>query len=183
MKFFLPIFRTLSEAKGAIGVGVLLFAAGAILGALFSDLSQPMLASLQAVAQELAGLGAAELALRIFARNATAAVIAVLAGSLFGVVPALAAVGNGLLTGGVLVLVPGEVWKVLPHGIFELPAIFAAWGLGLWIGLWPFGPDRLRRLRCRLIAAVRALFGLIFPLLVVAAVIEAIAAVHLYRSL
>jgi hypothetical protein len=58
--------------------------------------------------------------------------------------------------------------------------MFTAWGLGLWTGQWPLGADPLRRLRQRLVAAVRAYIGAILPLLAVAAVIEAVAAHHFF---
>lgn len=77
----------------------------------------------------------------IFINNAVKALVIMLLGFLFGVVPIFFLVLNGYVAGVVIyVIVSAEgVGKViaglLPHGIFELPAIFIAAGYGLWLGI------------------------------------------------
>ena len=66
-----------------------------------------------------------------------------IAGVIFGVFPILGAIGNGYLLGFVAVnavKVDGVIslWRIFPHGIFELPAVFISLGLGLRLGSFIF---------------------------------------------
>ncbi|MBE0598563.1 MAG: stage II sporulation protein M [Desulfuromonadales bacterium] len=181
--FYQQIYHDLRLARELIWSAILLFVAGIGVGLLVPAVSQPILQQFQEIVSGLLGRSAAELVVAIFFRNAVAAAIALLAGVAFGLLPAAAAVTNGLLFGAVIAIAPGEVWKVLPHGIFELPAMFITWGLGLWIGLWFSGPGRLARLQQRLTIGLRLYLGLILPLLGVAALIEGALAVLLWWQL
>ena len=67
---------------------------------------------------------------------------------LFGIIPILSVCSNGLLH-GVLYRQAAEAlgdwkaaWKVLPHGILEIPALLIAASYGLWLGM-----NVLRRMR------------------------------------
>ena len=92
-------------------------------------------------------------------------------------IPVCAAVANGLLL-GLIVSFIGEVayaklvFLLIPHGIFEWPAMFIAWGLGLWKGLG----HRMNRVELSFMERVKkvnlAYFTFVFPLLVIAAVVE-----------
>lgn len=85
------------------------------------------------------GLNALELVQFIMANNMQSAFIGMLFGIGLGVIPFSILVVNGYILGfvanktvgveGVLIL-----WRLLPHGIFEIPAILISVGLGLRLG-------------------------------------------------
>ena len=115
--------------------------------------------------------------IKIFLRNLVASYAVACIISLWGIIPACAAVANGLLL-GLIASFMGEVaytklaFLLIPHGIFEWPAMFVAWGLGLWKGLG----HRMNRVELGFMERVKkvnlAYFTIVFPLLVIAAVIE-----------
>jgi uncharacterized membrane protein SpoIIM required for sporulation len=55
--------------------------------------------------------------------------------------------------------------------MFELPAVFISWGLGIWMGTWWLGRRDISA-KEKLKKALRIFFVIVLPLLVVAAVIE-----------
>ncbi len=117
----------------------------------------------------------------IFGNNLGKTAIAMVAGVLFGIVPLLMLIVNGYLIGivggrillneGLLVVLGGLV----PHGIFEIPAIIIALSWGIWIGarfsarLFRKGGSITKALRVAVISYVR----LVAPLLLAAALVEA----------
>jgi hypothetical protein len=65
--------------------------------------------------------------------------------------------------------------KVLPHGVFELPALLIAASYGLWLGVTVFRRIRGKEsilLRFHIEHAFRRYFAIVFPLLIIAAAIE-----------
>jgi stage II sporulation protein M len=74
--------------------------------------------------------------LQIFAHNLITTYLTICLVVLFGIIPAYIAVFNGLITGRVIAKVLGvsgsEIAVILiPYGIFELPAMMIAWGIGI----------------------------------------------------
>lgn len=123
------------------------------------------------------GLDALELLWFIFSNNVTSAVSSLFLGLLFGVFPLFNAIFNGALLGYVYSkAVPiagfGVIWKILPHGIFELPAIFISLGLGLHLGMSIFTRNKLKTVKERFIGSLKAFLAVVVPLLMLAAIIE-----------
>jgi stage II sporulation protein M len=170
------IRQTLRMASPLIGVALVLFTLATITGLLRPQLASGILDAFAEIAADLLQRSTPELILAIFVRNGMAAVLSIFLGIFFGIVPAAAILFNGLLFGAVVQMAPGDIWRVLPHGIFELPAMFIVWGLGLWVGQWFLQPPRLEHLKDRLGRSLKVLLFLILPLLAVAAVIEGLAA-------
>lgn len=115
----------------------------------------------------------------IFIRNVTVAIMSAFLGALLGLVPVLSAISNGMLLGAVISLAAGsnqltKLWLIIPHGIFELPAIIIAWGLGMWYGAWFFRKDKNETMRDRGLKVSLALFRYCVPLLIIAAIIEGV---------
>ena len=175
------VIHILREARRQIAVSLVLFILAGIGGALYPHIGDAALANFAEYVREFLEKNTPDLILAIFLRNAAAAGTAIVLGIFFGIVPVAAISVNGILFGAVLRLMPAESWRLLPHGVFELPAMFIAWGLGLWVGLWIMEAPRWQHLKERLTASLRVYLMLILPLLVVAAVIEGIAA-HIYRG-
>jgi stage II sporulation protein M len=175
------IKQTLRMASPLIAVSLVLFLLATVTGLLRPDLAGGILSAFQEIAEDLLQRSTPELIFAIFLRNGTAAVLSIFLGIAFGILPAAAILINGLLFGAVLQMAPGDIWRVLPHGIFELPAMFMAWGLGLWVGQWFLQPPRLEHLKDRLGRSLKVLLLLILPLLALAAVIEGLAAALYFR--
>lgn len=126
--------------------------------------------------QDLSG---PELTAYIFVNNLSASFTGLILGILLGIFPIFGAILNGYLLGfvsaisveaaGIFIL-----WRLLPHGIFELPAIFISLGLGFKLG-WTLISKREREyFKDHLLQSLKVLFFIIVPLLVIAAIIEGI---------
>ncbi len=171
----------LQDAGGFIAMAVFFFLIGGVVGFFSPGMGRQLVESFGELVQGLVGRGPLELMLIIFLRNAMVGLLSILLGVALGIFPLFAAVTNGMLLGAVLGLFPGEAWRVIPHGVFELPAIFIAWGLGLWCGAWLFQARRSVLIKDRLRRSLRAFAGLVLPLLLVASVVEVLG-VLLLRS-
>jgi stage II sporulation protein M len=168
----------LSEVKFCIYFGIILFLSGAVIGYLRPGFFMGLLGALHGMAERLRESSAPAIIITIFIQNSFAAFLAIWLGLIVGIVPFIGAVTNGILLGVVLAMVGNGMTMLiglLPHGIFELPAIFIAWGLGFWRGMWPFHENRKAVYRDRTRKAHFVFFTLIVPLLLIAAVIEGLA--------
>lgn len=126
---------------------------------------------------QIEGMGAFDLVTFIFQNNVKSAFFALFFGVFLGVIPVINAVFNGIVLGYVLngvwkVAGFGEFWRLLPHGIFELPAIFISLGLGIKLGMFVFAKKKIKELKSRFIKSMIVFLMIVLPLLVVAAVIE-----------
>jgi stage II sporulation protein M len=128
----------------------------------------------------LEGLNTWEVMGFIFFNNLKASFFALLFGIGFGVFPIITGVINGYLVGfvareaarveGILVL-----WRLLPHGIFELPAVFFCIGMGMKIGFSLFGKKNTKNnLKRNLKESLRFFAFVVIPLLIIAGIIEGI---------
>ncbi len=115
----------------------------------------------------------------ILSRNAVALFLMVFLGMVFSIFPLLALFANGFIVGAALLYAPLSWWQLLPHGIFEIPAIFIAAAYGIWLGFWPFASARDDGLRRRLKTCSFAYIRVILPLLVFAALIESLLITHM----
>jgi stage II sporulation protein M len=141
---------------------------------------------LERIFTEARTLTGIDLFLFIFLNNVKAAFLGMIGGILFGIVPLLVAGVNGVVIGYVGALVTaregfGELWRLLPHGIFELPALFFSLALGLRLGMLAWGevqgvidgkkhPSLLEGVR----EALLLFCVIILPLLLLAGIIESL---------
>jgi stage II sporulation protein M len=98
-------------------------------------------------------------------------------GIVLGIFPVISAIANGYVLGFVSSLSVStsgitSLWRIFPHGIFELPAIFISLGLGLKLGTFLFQKKKLQAFKHYLINSLRAFLLIIVPLLIIAAIIE-----------
>lgn len=98
-------------------------------------------------------------------------------GYLLGIIPFFLSFVNGVVLGFVMskvYLVSGfsDFWRLLPHGIFELPAVFISLGLGLRLGTFLFSENPVIEFKRRFIGSVKVFLTIVIPLLVIAAIIE-----------
>ncbi len=123
------------------------------------------------------GLDALELLWFIFSNNVTSALSVLFLGTILGIFPLFNAIFNGTILGYVYSkAVPiagfGVIWRILPHGIFELPAIFISLGLGLHLGVSFLSRKGLSSLKDKLKNSLKVFLALVVPLLMLAAIIE-----------
>jgi stage II sporulation protein M len=119
-------------------------------------------------------------AVKLFINNLQVSMILFAGGATFGVLTCVILLSNGLLVGGVIELVrqqQGLVYAaaaILPHGIFEVPAILTAGALGIHLGvlLWHELHGRGDAAAGALVLA-RIFGAVVIPFLAVAAFIEA----------
>lgn len=167
--------QIISEARRYIFVCVAVFACGAVAGYGFPSRFAGLVEGIYSLAGQLSVSSAPVVILTLFLQNSSSALVAVWLGAALGLVPIFGALANGIILGAVLTATGSGLKafiSLLPHGVFELPAIFIAWGLGLWRGMWVFEPERKRAYKERGRKAWYVFFTLVLPLLAVAAVIE-----------
>ena len=113
----------------------------------------------------------------IFFNNIQSAFFGMIFGVLLGLFPVISAIANGYVLGFVAsfsVNIEGisVLWRLFPHGIFELPAIFISLGLGLKIMTFIFEKNKLKTLKIYIKNSLRTFLFIVIPLLIIAAVIE-----------
>jgi stage II sporulation protein M len=113
----------------------------------------------------------------IILNNLQSTLFGILFGIVFGIFPILSAIGNGYILGFVASISVesggiSTLWKILPHGVFELPAIFISLGLGIKLGTFIFRKKKSESLRNLLVNSLRVFLLIIVPLLITAGIIE-----------
>jgi len=109
----------------------------------------------------------------IFLNNAFTCFIDILTGPLVGIVPLFSAFVNGGIVGwfvqkeGAIVLI-----AIIPHGVFEIPAFLISAAIGLRLGREVFRSRDERDLGGEMKRGLWVFLTLIFPLLLIAAIIE-----------
>jgi stage II sporulation protein M len=127
------------------------------------------------IINETSGMSWIQLISFIFFNNLKSSFFGMIFGIFFGIFPSLVALFNGYILGfvsnesvqtnGIFVL-----WKLLPHGIFELPAVFISLGLGIKLASKLF--ERKGKFGENFINASRVFLFVVIPLLIIAAIIE-----------
>lgn len=134
----------LKESKRFIFIIALLFLIFVLIGFIIpapESVTQRILTLIEEILEKTEGMGLIELIWFIFWNNLRVSFIGMISGILFGILPLLTCISNGYLLGFVSSFVASQdgftsLWRVFPHGIFELPAVFISLGLGLLIGYW-----------------------------------------------
>jgi len=159
-----------------------MFAVAFVVG-LLAPLSarQPVNEAFQVFFDQFKGVAGGTLFFFILFHNVMASLLLVASGLLLGIIPILAICSNGFIL-GVMYRHAAEMagyskaaLKVLPHGIFEIPALLLAASYGLWLGVTVVRRMRGKEstsLRVHIEHAFRRYFAVLFPLLIVAAGIE-----------
>lgn len=140
---FVKVFREslsyLRKIKTYIYLAAGLFLFGAIIGFFSSSQLGFLDELLKNLAKQAEGLNTREIIWFIFQNNLKSAFFTMILGVFLGIFPVINALTNGVLLGYVFSRVSAidgwvSLWKIFPHGIFELPAVFIAMGLGMSMG-------------------------------------------------
>ncbi len=170
----------LKESKNFIYIIIAVFFVFVLIGFFVpapDSLVEQILRFIEELIEQTKGMSRGGLIKFIFLNNLQSSFYGMMLGILLGIFPILAAIANGYLlgfvssmsveNGGFLVL-----WRLLPHGIFELPAIFISLGLGLKFGTFIFQKRKLEIFKEYFFNSLRVFFLIILPLLIIAGIIE-----------
>lgn len=120
----------------------------------------------------------------IFINNLFASVMGLLFGILFCIVPFFILVSNGYLLGYIIKRIIEKIglsdgiislWRLLPHGIFEIPAVMISLGFGFKLGVNFFQAltkGSFKNFKKEIFYSLNVLIFVILPLLFIAAIIE-----------
>ena len=171
----------IKESKNYIWFSLILFFLASFIGYFFPVFfSEQILEMIRELIDKTEGLDGIELIRFIFLNNTQSSFFALFLGVFFGIIPFFILIVNGYVLGFVANIVVGEeglfvLWKLLPHGIFEIPAVLISIGLGLRLGmflLFYHGKGKWKEFKSWLNDSLRVFVFVVVPLLVIAAIIE-----------
>jgi stage II sporulation protein M len=174
-------FKYIAESRNYIYFVMLIFLVFLFLGFVFipknPELSNLVNQTLKNIVLRTAGLSGVNLILFIFINNLAVSFFCMFSGVVFGIYPVLVSVVNGSVLGYVFSKVldvagPLNLLAILPHGIFELPAVFISFGLGVKLGTFFISKNPKNEFVRRLVGSIKVFFFVIMPLLILAAIIE-----------
>jgi uncharacterized membrane protein SpoIIM required for sporulation len=169
--------KTISQARNCIFVAIVLYCCAIFVGWIYADNFSFLEEQIKKLAAQFAGKDAITFIFKIFLHNLIATYVAMCLLVFFGTVPATIAILNGLILGWLLANPVGmpevNMFVVLiPHGIFEWPAMLIACGIGIWRGVgYRFSEDP-GTWKERWQTANKVFFTITLPLLLIAAIIE-----------
>lgn len=174
--------RFIKESKRYIYFSFLLFFFFGLIGFLFPIFfKEQILEMIKELISKTYGLSVFELVGFIFKNNLTSSFFAIFLGIFFGLFPIFILILNGYLLGFVSYSVVSQdsifvLWRLLPHGIFEIPAIMISAGLGLKLGLSLFYKIIGKKINFIeiLINSFKVFVFIIIPLLFIAGIIEGV---------
>ena len=186
-KFFYGNFKlalkSLGQIKSYVLFSFVLFFVFSILGYIFPQpFEKQVLDLIKQLLEQTKGLNGFELIFFIISNNIKSAFFGLLFGVLFAIIPLGILIVNGYVLGFVAnKAVKLEsifvLWKLLPHGIFEIPAIMISIGVGIRLGLFLFlyhGNNKRKEFWKWFKNALRIFIFIVVPLLVIAGIIEGI---------
>lgn len=142
----------------------------------FPELKKMVLEAGGVASQENHNRSLLSVIVNIFAHNAAGSLIVLFSGVLCFILPISAVIANGYVAGCVVIphLSLSLIGLLIPHGVFELPALILTYSYGIWLGLWPFNRDRIKTVKLRLKQCTAIYFCGVVPLLIIGATIEGI---------
>jgi len=173
-------WKYIKESKNFIYISIGIFFAFFILAFFVSpteEILNYIFTFIQELLEKTQGMSATELISFIFINNLKSSFFGMVFGIALGVFPILALIANGYLLGFVSSLTVVEygvlsLWRILPYGIFELPAIFISLGIGLKLGSFVFQKKKQKSFRDFLLNSLRVFLFIVVPLLIIAGIIE-----------
>ena len=179
-KEFNKSLNYIKESKNFIYIVIAIFFFFAFVGFFIptpDSISEQLLKFIQELMEKTAGMNQWELIQYIFLNNLQSSFFGLVLGVFFGIFPIITTIVNGYILGFVSIKVVSVegifvLWRLFPHGIFELPAVFISLGLGLKFGSFIFQKKKFDSLKDYFVNSLRVFFFIVFPLLVIAAIIE-----------
>ena len=173
-------WKYIKESKNFIYAILIIFFLFILIGAFVPTpgiLEQKILEIIEELLRKTENMSAAALVKFIFFNNLQSSFLGLFLGIGFGFFSLATGIINGYILGFVMLRSTQAegaliLWRILPHGIFELPALFISLGLGLRLGTFIFKKNKMEVLKKYFFESVRVFVFVIFPLLLVAAIIE-----------
>ena len=179
-KTYYESFKYIHESRNFIYLSIGLFFGASIISFLFpvpQSVLEQINEFIRKLLEETRGMGQTDLIKFIFLNNIQSSFFGMLFGAFLGIFPALILLVNGYLLGFVSSIIIKEegilvLWRLFPHGIFELPAVFISTGLGLKFGTFIIQKNKSDSFKKYLWNSIRAFLLIVVPLLIIAAIIE-----------
>jgi len=177
--------KTISEARYCIIFALILYCCSAVAGWFYGDNFEFLENQIRELTKQFADKSALVFIAKVFVRNLFATYLVMCVVSIYGVFTSLSAIFNGLLLGWVAlkfsgVSGPNFFLMLIPHGVFEWPAMMIGWGIGIWRGVgYRFSEEQSSYFQ-RWKKANKVFFTVIVPLLIIAAIIEG--RFHLFKD-
>ena len=170
----------LKDSKKFIWIVIWIFIASALIGFFIPApeiISQKIFEFIKEILLKTDGMSQSQLISFIFLNNVQSSFYGMIFGVFIGIFPIIFIAVNGYLLGFVanLAIQDGGIfslWRIFPHGIFELPAVFISFALGLRIGVSIFNRKKFRKFNENFISCLKVFVLIIIPLLIIAAIIE-----------
>lgn len=173
------VWGYLKESRIYFWIIAALFLIAIVIGVIFPVFFQEFIKQLiENLAEKTKDMGFFQLFLFILENNVMTAFLGLLLGLILGLLPLLLVMFNGYVLGFVSGKVAGVegsgvLLRLLPHGIFEIPALVISLGLGLKLGMFLFSRKPGKQLAYDLENSLRVFIFVIIPLLLIAGLIEA----------
>jgi stage II sporulation protein M len=179
---FLSSLRYISTSKRYIYFSLALFIAASIIGFLFPGwFEEQILKLIEELIKKTEDMGTFELIRFIMLNNIRSSFIALITGVFLGIIPLIITITNGYVIGFVAnktISIGGitVLWRLLPHGVFEIPAVIISIGIGFRLGMFFIVSKKrnLRELWKELVSALKVFLLVIIPLLIIAGIIEGV---------
>lgn len=175
-------FDYIKESKNYIYGIIVIFLLFALLGfvvPLPEEIKVALIEYFKELVKETEGFNSREMIFFLFQNNVSASFFGLLLGVFMGIFPIFNSILNGFVLGFASKLSVVEngvfsLWRLFPHGIFELPALFISLGLGLKLGTFIFEKEKGKSFRIFFEKSIKTFIFVIVPLLILAAIIEGI---------
>jgi len=170
----------IKSCKNFIYIIIAVFFGFALFGFIFpipAELEKVIMNFLQELLEQTKDFNQIEMIEFIFLNNLQSSFFGLVLGAVFGIFPVLSSLVNGYVVGFVaLKTIQTEdilvLWRLFPHGIFELPAVFISLGMGLKFGTFIFQKNKKRTFKNYFWNSLRVFLFVVIPLLIIAAIIE-----------
>jgi stage II sporulation protein M len=177
---YIKSWNYIKDSRNFIYTVIILFFIFAFIGFFApvpEEISKEIMDYIKKILEEIKDFGRFEMIKFIFLNNIQSSFASIIFGFLLGILPFLAAIFNGYLIGFVASMAVDQagvssLLNLLPHGIFELPAIFISLGLGLKFGSFLFKKNKSESFKEYFFEGLRVFVFIVLPLLIIAAIIE-----------
>jgi stage II sporulation protein M len=175
-------FNYLKECKKFIFAIIIIFIIFSFIGFFVPtppQIEEAIITFIQELIEKTKDMSQTELISFIFTNNIQSSFFGMIFGIVLGIFPIITTIINGYLLGYIAAITTNtesilSLWRILPHGIFELPAVFISLGLGLKLSTFILQKEKIKSLKIFFIKSIKTFILIIIPLLIIAAFIEGI---------
>lgn len=173
-------FEFIKETKNFIFATIIIFFLFSLIGFFTPtppQIQEAIIKFIQELIEKTKDMSQSQLTSFIFTNNLQSAFLGMILGVFLGVFPIITAIANGYLLGYVAKIATQSesiliLWKIFPHGIFELPAVFISLGLGLRLSAFIFQKEKIKTLKILTKKSIKTFILVVIPLLIIGALIE-----------